>query len=335
MQLTPPESRAPPLPSTYGLTSGSFIVHAAAGDDCVARPTLFTYAEADAHLFLAQFQDLVASPLRMVKSYVLDQDKKGAGRVAHLSVTPPPNHCARPGAQLKTRRPNDRKMLNAAGTAAQLRDHLSSTKGELWRGSKVWMLDYRCSGTSLCDAVEPAIRGCSCAARVTFTATIQQVADRQVQVEVTGCDLDCVTGSLHSRVVLWDPQLLRRNATAQSKAWRGLHQAESRKADDLKLQIIKRQRVGNATSTPAATAAAAVSLEVQELSADLAEAQKKVNVMQRKAAIQHDRHDLEVRPYALAILGVDRGVKLLAVEVRNAWWKLVVRDLEITQISVL
>ena len=103
MQLTAPESRAPPLPSTYGLTSGSFIVHAAAGDDCVARPTLFTYAEADAHLFLAQFQDLVASPLRMVKSYVLDQDKKGAGRVAHLSVTPPPNHCARPGAQLKTR----------------------------------------------------------------------------------------------------------------------------------------------------------------------------------------------------------------------------------------
>ena len=230
-----PALEAPPLPSTYGLTSGCFVVHPPAGDR-MARPTLFIYAEADAHLFFQQFKDLIGAPLKMVQSYVLDVNKKVGGRVAHITVTPPPGRSVRPGGKTKTRRPNDRKLLTAAGTAALSRHHRSSKKGELWRGSKVFTLDYRCSATPLCDATEKH----DCAARVLVTATVEQVHNGQVQIEVIGHNL--AGASLHSSTIAWDPQLLQKSAETRSEAWRALHEGASKRLDDLKRDIIVQHR---------------------------------------------------------------------------------------------
>ena len=200
----------------------------------MARPTLFIYAEADAHLFFQQFKDLIGAPLKMARSYVLDVDKKVGGRVAHITFTPPPGRSVRPGGKTKTRRP--RKLLTAAGTAALSRHRRSSKKGELWRGSKVFTLDYRCSATPLCDATETH----DCAARVLVTATVEQVHNGQVQIEVIGHNL--AGASLHSSTIAWAPQLLQKSAETRSEAWRALHEGASKRLDDLKRDIIVQQR---------------------------------------------------------------------------------------------
>ena len=77
-----------PLPSSYGLTSGTFQVRLDPRNPA-ARPSSFVYAECDAHLFQTQFEDAVGAPLKMVRSYVLDKLKKSEGRAAHISIEPP------------------------------------------------------------------------------------------------------------------------------------------------------------------------------------------------------------------------------------------------------
>ena len=156
---TTPQRAADSHGSAYGLTSGRFTVHSSSDGDA-ARPSLLTYHEEDAHLFLEQFADLVGAPLKRVFTYVLDADKKRECRVAHITVTPPPDRFARIDAAKQTRRSNDRKRLNAAGQVALLRERASGTKGDLWKMSKVWIMEYRCTGTWLCDAL--AVQKCGC-----------------------------------------------------------------------------------------------------------------------------------------------------------------------------
>eukprot|EP01049_Picozoa_sp_SAG25_P004739 SAG25_NODE_305_length_10124_cov_16.774464_12_plen_508_part_00 len=256
------DATAPALGSTYGLISGRFEVHQTEGRPG-ARPTLFTYAEADAHLFLQQFSDLRGAPLKMVRSYVLDSNKKSEGRVAHLVVRPPPNRCARVDAKIATRKPNDQKQLNDAGRAALQRDCVYARKegrrGQLWKGSKVWSLEYRCRGTPLCDVPEPRACGCDCTLRVLFTATIEQVAAKQVQIQVMGCN-PSQSGSLHSKTKPWSPSDLRQAQEQRAPAWHAVQQQQSQHVDQLKQQLIAQQRLEEGATT-AARARATVALE--------------------------------------------------------------------------
>ena len=68
-----------PLPSSYGLTSGTFQVRLDPSNPA-ARPSSFVYAECDAHLFQTQFEDAVGAPLKMVRSYVLDSNPAAVHR---------------------------------------------------------------------------------------------------------------------------------------------------------------------------------------------------------------------------------------------------------------
>ena len=238
---TTPQRAADSRGSAYGLTSGRFTVHSSSDGDA-ARPSLLTYHEEDAHLFLEQFADLVGAPLKRVFTYVLDADKKREGRVAHITVTPPPDRFARIDATRQTRRPNDRKRLNAAGQVALLRERASGTKGDLWKMSKVWIMEYRCSGTWLCDVLAVQKHGCNCAVRVLFSATVEQVSKQLVQIQVMGCDLGGAAGSLHSKLSSWDPELLRRRTAREAPAWRAAVKIQASAVDKLRQQIISQQR---------------------------------------------------------------------------------------------
>ena len=165
-------------------------------------------AESHAQDIVDNIADLAAAPLRSTRSFVLDVGKKGKDRSARppqITVLPPLNAgSARPDPKKKIRRPNDRKELTAHGRAALSRSKGSRGSGELCKTSVVWKLEYRCAGTHLCDS-----KGLqSCAVRLVFTATVEQVANNLVHVEVHGHGAHTLvssragTDSLHS-VLCW------------------------------------------------------------------------------------------------------------------------------------
>jgi hypothetical protein len=230
----------PPLPSSYGLTSGTFRVWLDPSNP-VARPSSFVYAERDAHLFQTQFEDVVGAPLKMVKSYVLDTPKKSEGRAAHITIEPPLDRSARIGAPTKTRRINDRKKLNETGLVALARPSRTRETGVLWKGTTVWKMEFRCTGTTLCDAPPVLKCGCACTMKMLAYATVQDVSNGEVVIEVSGCD-PTVSGSLHSATRPWEMGLQQQLATQHAPTWLAMAKRESAGVDQLRHQIIAQQR---------------------------------------------------------------------------------------------
>jgi len=245
-----------PLPSSYGLTSGTFQVRLDPSNPA-ARPSSFVYAECDAHLFQTQFEDAVGAPLKMVRSYVLDKLKKSEGRAAHISIEPPLDRSARIGAAKKTRRINDRKQLNETGLAALARLSRTRQTGVLWKGTKVWELEFRCTGTALCDAPPVLKCGCSCTMKVLAYATVQDVSNGEVVIEVSGCD-PTVSGSLHSATRRWETGLQQRLAKQHAPTWLAIAKRESAGVDLLRQQIIAQQRQDTREQTDPPTASSQV-----------------------------------------------------------------------------
>jgi hypothetical protein len=194
------------------------------------------FGEASVHSYADWIADLTDAPLKPTRARVLDVATKG--RAAYVLVSPPVGLGVRPGAQKKTRRPHDRKQLTEAGREALARLTAGdAARGELWRGSQVWLLEYWCSGTALCDPVDRR----KCAVRVVFSATIEQVSLQQVRMDVTGVTADGAL-SLHSRCIAWDPRKLRELALQEQGTARGELKRNSEDLLSLKAAVVKKQR---------------------------------------------------------------------------------------------
>ena len=176
----------------------------------------FEVAEADAQLFLDNHEDLHGAPLRCVRNKV--DDSTVGGRVPHITVRPPDGIGVRPGARQKTRLPHDRKQLTEHGRAALARVAPSRVTGELWRGSKVFLLDFQCKGTPLCDLPAASRMGHACCVRVRVWATIEQVDKHKVSIVITG--VPHPRASPHSQAIAWDPAKLRESRDARQPAER-------------------------------------------------------------------------------------------------------------------
>ena len=118
----------------------------------VAPPTLqpqpdgsFLRREADAQKF-QDYCDGLGEECPLVPTRNTVKDK---GKEALITVAPPLGIGARPHARRKTRRPHDRKELTQLGREALQRDKPTRKKGEGWKGTVVWLLEYQCDGTSL------------------------------------------------------------------------------------------------------------------------------------------------------------------------------------------
>ena len=206
----------------------------------------FLRREADAQKFQEYCDGLGEEcPLMPTRNSVKDK-----GKEALITVAPPLGIGARPHAQRKARRPHDRKELTQLGREALQRD--APKKGEAWKGTVVWKLEYQCRGTSLCDpASKLAHRGCRCDVRLVYSATVEQVAKELVRIDVTGVG-GAAPVSLHSRTMRWDPARLRAERSAQQPALHAAVQEAERSARSARAEAIVEQR-STATSTAAAT----------------------------------------------------------------------------------
>jgi hypothetical protein len=208
----------------------------------------FEVREVDAQAFLERgHSDLVGAPLRMIKSSICD-----TGAQASLTVSAPPGLSAGNGTKRTQRRPHDCKVLTPLGEQALSRS-CRERAGQLWRGSRVWMLQYRCAGTILCDVATNrcAVKGCTCAFQVALTATIEQVHRRVVTVLFSGHHGGA---SWHSQARTWDVTLL----TDQRRQIQPVLDAIAIRADvqlqHLKAKVIMSQRAGvSAAGVVAAT----------------------------------------------------------------------------------
>ena len=145
----------------------------------------FDVAEKSAHLVARQFAPLIGAPLRCVRTFVLDTDKPAKGLTAAITCQPPANRTRLIGAKQQTRLPNDTKGLTANGASALERHGCPRQRGMLWRQSIVWQLDYRCSGTGLCDMPTTRSYSCDCSLRVQYSASVEQIHKGVVTVVVT------------------------------------------------------------------------------------------------------------------------------------------------------
>ena len=137
----------------------------------------FLRREADAQKF-QEYCDGLGEECPLVPTRNTVKDK---GKEALITVAPPLGIGARPHARRKARRPHDRKELTQLGREALQRD--APKKGEAWKGTVVWKLEYQCRGTSLCDpASKLAHRGCRCDVRLVYSATVEQVAKELVRI---------------------------------------------------------------------------------------------------------------------------------------------------------
>ena len=197
----------------------------------------FVYREADALKFQEYYDGLGEEcPLVPTRNSVKDK-----GKEALITVVPPIGITARPHAKQKARRPHDRKRLTLLGREALQRSSPTRTKGEAWKGTVVWKLEYQCRGTSLCDpASKPAHRGCRCDVRLVYSATVEQVDKELVRVEVTGVG-GAGAISLHSRSMRWDPARLRAERGLREPARQAAVQEAERQA--LIYQLLPNARV--------------------------------------------------------------------------------------------
>ena len=208
----------------------------------------FVYREADALKFQEYYDGLGEEcPLVPTRNSVKDK-----GKEALITVVPPIGITARPHAKQKARRPHDRKRLTLLGREALQRSSPTRKKGEAWKGTVVWKLEYQCRGTSLCDpASKLAHRGCRCDVRLVYSATVEQVAKELVRIDVTGVG-GAAPVSLHSRTMRWDPARLRAERSAQQPALHAAVQEAERSARSARAEAIVEQRSA-ASSTAAAT----------------------------------------------------------------------------------
>ena len=214
----------------------------------------FVYREADALKFQEYYDGLGEEcPLVPTRNSVKDK-----GKEALITVVPPIGITARPHAKQKARRPHDRKRLTLLGREALQRSSPTRTKGEAWKGTVVWKLEYQCRGTPLCDpATKPAHRGCRCDVRLVYSATVEQVDKELVRVEVTGVG-GAGAISLHSRSMRWDPARLRAERGLREPARQAAVQEAERQARAARAEVIAEQRraASAAVTTPASSSSA-------------------------------------------------------------------------------
>ena len=210
---------------------------------------------------------------------------KDKGKDALITVAPPLGIGARPHARRKTRRPHDRKELTQLGREALQRD--APKKGEAWKGTVVWKLEYQCRGTSLCDpASKLAHRGCRCDVRLVYSATVEQVAKELVRIDVTGVGgADPI--SLHSRTMRWDPARLRAERSAQQPALHAAVQAAEQAARTARAEAIVEQR--SAASSAAAASPSPASAGAQASSASAGATDMPVDAPAQARATEADR----------------------------------------------
>ena len=211
---------------------------------------------------------------------------KDKGKEALITVAPPLGIGARPHAKRKTRRPHDRKELTQLGREALQRDQPTRKKGEGWKGTVVWLLEYQCRGTSLCDrASKPNNRGCACDVRVIYSATVEQVAKQLVQIRVIG-----VGGSvsLHSRTKRWDPARLRAERSAQQPALHAAVQEAERAARTARAEAIVEQRSAASSTAAASPSRASASAGALASSASAGSANMPVDAPAQARATEAD-----------------------------------------------
>ena len=240
----------------------------------------FLRREADAQKFQEYCDGLGEEcPLMPTRNSVKDK-----GKEALITVAPPLGIGARPHAKRKTRRPHDRKELTQLGREALQRDKPTRKKGEGWKGTVVWLLEYQCDGTSLCDRpTTSGYRGCKCAVRVIYSATVEQVAKQLVQIRVIG-----VGGSvsLHSRTMRWDPARLRAERSARQPALHAAVQEAERAARTTRAEAIAEQR--SAASSAAAASPSPASAGALASSASAGSANMPVDAPAQARATEAD-----------------------------------------------
>jgi len=104
----------------------------------------FLVAENLAHEFMERgVPEFLGVLWQSTNSYVLDRCV--GGRDAHITVKPPASLSVGHDRKRTKRRPHDRKQLTEMGQTALSRMQRISIKGQLWRGSIAWRLQYRCA----------------------------------------------------------------------------------------------------------------------------------------------------------------------------------------------
>ena len=194
------------------------------------------FGEASVHSYADWIADLTDAPLKPTRARVVRPPRLLLGARAH------PQAYRRRDQNVRRatfrRHVQHRKQLTEAGREALARLTAGdAARGELWRGSQVWLLEYWCSGTALCDPVDRR----KCAVRVVFSATIEQVSLQQVRMDVTGVTADGAL-SLHSRCIAWDPRKLRELALQEQGTARGELKRNSEDLLSLKAAVVKKQR---------------------------------------------------------------------------------------------
>ena len=235
------------------LTDGKFMA-------VPGRPDAFLCAEKHAHRLEECIPSLVGAPLRAIKTFVLDAPKgqhgSNAALLPHIHVSPPDGIPARPrGSKTRletTRRPNDQKVLNELGRAALARDKRGSAgAGHLHKNSVAWRLEYWCRGSALCDMPSNGVKkGCRCEVRVVYSATIQQIDDKMVRIEVYGQRRMAESGrSLHSIRNTWDPSHSRRTAVLEIPRHRAVAKVCETELLALKASNVRAHRAAAALAT--------------------------------------------------------------------------------------
>ena len=242
----------------------------------------FLRREADAQMFQEYCDGLGEEcPLMPTRNSVKDK-----GKEALITVAPPLGISAPPHAKRKTRRPHDRKELTQLGRQALQRDKPTRKKGDGWKDTVVWLLEYQCRGTSLCDrASKPNNRGCACDVRVIYSATVEQVAKQLVQIRVIGVG-SAGAISLHSRTVRWDPARLRAERSAQQPALHAAVQAAEQAARTARAEAIVEQQ--SAASSAAAASPSPASAGALASSASAGSANMPVDAPAQARATEAD-----------------------------------------------
>ena len=251
----------------------------------------FLCAEDDTHLLEKFIPALAGAPLKAIRTTVLDSHKKGRGHNAPqppcIKVSPPEGSAARLHAQAATRRPNDRKSLTEHGYAALERS--KNRNGQVHKDSIAWRLEYRCRGSMLCDMPPGGeTQGCQCVVRIVYSATIRQIASKQVLIKVFGNSTE--GGSLHSIKTKWDPFFLRRTTLADIPRQRAIAAVREKELLSLKVDTVRAQL--------AAEQSVARDLDVEKLQQSVDTKQREYDSAKRKT---REPHSQEQRNKILAL----------------------------------
>ena len=279
------------------------------------RDGSFQGREVDADKFASWHPALIGAPLNSAGNLIRDKPRNGE-TMAPIAVERPAGATSRPQPKIKNRSVDDVKTLTALGRAALARESggsggsktLQRRTSQLYRDSQVWKMAFQCRGTdTMCDEQEAKANGCTCALRVVYSATVQQVADGVVRIVVTGC-AHRDGGSLHSSTIKWDPERRRRDTQQAPVVLAAANRAAnvaSTELFDLRAQLVGAQRdqvkrqttpaaVPEASSPPAVlvtpcTAAAAQSDDVGSLRSDVEKKRRAVGKLKRKTWASHSK----------------------------------------------